>query len=25
LMAIVGRRFERFADPWDHLNEDGNA
>jgi hypothetical protein len=24
-MAIVGRRFERFADPWDHLNEDGNA
>jgi integrase len=25
LMAIVGRRFERFADPWQDLGEDGDA
>jgi integrase len=25
LMAIAGKRFEHFADPWEGLDEDGNA
>jgi hypothetical protein len=25
LMAIAGKRFEHFADPWQGLAEDGNA
>jgi integrase len=24
LMAIVGERFEQFADPWESLSEDGD-
>jgi integrase len=25
LMAIVGKRFEHFVDPWQHVGEDGDA